>query len=175
MRNAGVMMNESQFSIHFVLAILAAWRITHLLANEDGPADLIVKLRATLGDSLAGKLMDCFNCLSLWIAAPAALFVTRAPLLWLFVWLAISGAACLLESAVQQLPEAHTPQTRTEVQPYTQASSWMHTSEGDVSHVLRSEATGSAERSTLRKDPHFSAAVDAARRHEQALDGAYRE
>jgi Protein of unknown function (DUF1360) len=169
------MMNESQFSIHFVLAILAAWRITHLLANEDGPADLIVKLRATLGDSLAGKLMDCFNCLSLWIAAPAALFVTRAPLLWLFVWLAISGAACLLESAVQQLPEAHTPQTRTEVQPYTQASSWMHTSEGDVSHVLRSEATGSAERSTLRKDPHFSAAVDAARRHEQALDGAYRE
>lgn len=168
-------MNESQFSIHFVLAILAAWRITHLLANEDGPADLIVKLRATLGDSLAGKLMDCFNCLSLWIAAPAALFVTRAPLLWLFVWLAISGAACLLESAVQQLPEAHTPQTRTEVQPYTQASSWMHTSEGDVSHVLRSEATGSAERSTLRKDPHFSAAVDAARRHEQALDGAYRE
>jgi hypothetical protein len=169
------MMNESQFSIHFVLAILAAWRITHLLANEDGPADLIVKLRATLGDSLAGKLMDCFNCLSLWIAAPAALFVTRAPLLWLFVWLAISGAPCLLESAVQQLPEAHTPQTRTEVQPYTQASSWMHTSEGDVSHVLRSEATGSAERSTLRKDPHFSAAVDAARRHEQALDGAYRE
>ena len=168
-------MNESQFSIHFVLAILAAWRITHLLANEDGPADLIVKLRATLGDSLAGKLMDCFNCLSLWIAAPAALFVTRAPLLWLFVWLAISGAACLLESAVQQLPEAHTPQTRTEVQPYTQASSWMHTSEGDVSHVLRSEATGSAERSTLRKYTHFSAAVDAARRHEQALDGAYRE
>ena len=168
-------MNESQFSIHFVLAILAAWRITHLLANEDGPADLIVKLRATLGDSLAGKLVDCFNCLSLWIAAPAALFVTREPLLWLFVWLAISGAACLLESAVYHLREVHTPQTRTEVQPYTQASPRMHTSEGDVSHVLRSEATGSAERSTLRKDPHFSAAVDAARRHEQALDDAYRE
>ena len=87
-------MNESLFSIHFVLAILAAWRITHLLANEDGPADLIVKLRATLGDSFTGKLMDCFNCLSLWIAAPAALFVTHAPLLWLFVWLEIGRASC---------------------------------------------------------------------------------
>jgi hypothetical protein len=168
-------MHESQFSTHFVLAILASWRVTHLLANEDGPADLIVKLRAALGDSFTGKLMDCFNCLSLWIAAPAALLVTRAPLLWLFVWLAISGAACLLESAIRQLSEAHTPETRTEVQPYMPASPWTHTSEGDVSHVLRSEATGSAERSTLRKDPHFSAAIDAARLREQALDGAYRE
>ena len=168
-------MNESQFSIHFVLAVLAAWRVTHLLANEDGPADLIVKLRATLGDSFAGKLMDCFNCLSLWIAALAALFVTRAPLLWLLVWLAISGAACVLENAVQRLPGTHTPETSTEVQLYTQASPWTHTSEGDVSHVLRSEATGSAERSTLRKDAHFSAAIDAASLREQALDGAYRE
>jgi hypothetical protein len=168
-------MNESQFSIHFVLAILAAWRVTHLLANEDGPADLIVKLRAALGDSLAGKLMDCFHCLSLWIAAPAALFVTHAPLLWLFVWLAISGAACLFESAVQLLPGTHTPETGTEVQPYTPASSLTHTSEGEVSHVLWSEATSSAEHSTFRKDPHFSAAIDAARLREQALDGACRE
>jgi len=175
MGHAGVTMNESQFGIHFVLAILASWRVTHLLANEDGPADLIVKLRAALGDSFTGRLMDCFNCLSLWIAAPAALFVTRAPLLWLFVWLAISGAACLFESAVQLLPGTHTSEICTEVRPHTPASPWAHTSEGDVSHVLRSEATGSAERSTLRKDPHFSAAIDAARLREQALDGAYRE
>jgi hypothetical protein len=168
-------MNESQFSMHFVLAILAAWRVTHLLANEDGPADLIVKLRAALGDSFAGKLMDCFNCLSLWIAAPAALFVTRAPLLWFFVWLAISGAACLFESAVQLLPGTHTPETRTEVQPYTPASPWTHTSEGEVSHVLWSKTTSSAEHSTLRKDPRFSAAIDAARLRERALDGACRQ
>ena len=168
-------MNESLFSIHFVLAILAAWRITHLLANEDGPADLIVKLRATLGDSFTGKLMDCFNCLSLWIAAPAALFVTHAPLLWLFVWLAISGAACLLESAVQQRSEAHAAETPTEAQLYTQASPWTRTSEGDVNHVLWSEATSSAERSTFGKDSHFGAAVHAECRHKQVLDGAYRE
>jgi hypothetical protein len=81
----------------FVLAVLATWRVTHLLANEDGPADIIARLRGWLGQGLVGSLMDCFNCLSLWIAAPAALFVSREPLDWLFTWLAISGAACLLE------------------------------------------------------------------------------
>lgn len=81
----------------FLLAVLATWRVTHLLANEDGPADLIVRFRAWLGSGILGKLMDCFHCLSLWIAAPAALFVTQTPLAWMFTWLALSGAACLLE------------------------------------------------------------------------------
>ena len=58
--------------------------MTHLLASEDGPADLIVRFRALLGQSIVGKLMDCFNCLSLWIAALAALFVSRRPMEWLF-------------------------------------------------------------------------------------------
>ena len=83
--------------IRFVLAVLATWRVTHLVASEDGPADLIARLRVRLGQSWAGGLMDCFNCLSLWIAAPAALFVSRKPLEWMFSWLALSGAACLLE------------------------------------------------------------------------------
>jgi hypothetical protein len=83
--------------VRFTVAVLATWRVTHLLASEDGPADLIVKFRALLGQSLAGKLMDCFNCLSLWIAAPVALFVNRHFPDWLVLWLALSGAACLLE------------------------------------------------------------------------------
>ena len=64
---------------NFVLAVLATWRLTHLLAEEDGPAYVVVRFRAQLGDSLAGKMMDCFYCLSVWIAAGAALFVTRRP------------------------------------------------------------------------------------------------
>jgi hypothetical protein len=80
-----------------VLAALATWRVTHLLASEDGPADLIVRFRARLAQSWAGKLMDCFNCLSFWVAAPLALLVTQKPLDLLLVWLALSGAACLLE------------------------------------------------------------------------------
>lgn len=90
------------FAIGFVLGVLATWRVTHLLASEDGPADLIVRFRALLGHGLMGKLMDCFDCLSLWIAAPVALFVSRKPLDWLFIWLALSGAACLLQRAVHE-------------------------------------------------------------------------
>jgi hypothetical protein len=81
----------------FALAVLATWRVTHLLASEDGPADIIVRFRALLGHSLAGRLMDCFYCLSMWIAAGAAFFVTRSPLQWFMTWLALSGGACLLE------------------------------------------------------------------------------
>ncbi len=88
--------------LRLTLAILAVWRVTHLLASEDGPADLIVRFRAALGESWAGKLLDCFYCLSLWTAAPAALFVTRDPIQWVVCWLAISGGACLAERALPQ-------------------------------------------------------------------------
>jgi hypothetical protein len=94
-----------------VLAVLATWRVTHLLASEDGPGDIIFRIRRLLGQSPAGKLMDCFNCLSLWVAAPMALFVSRQPTEWLMSWLAISGGACLLERLgrepiiVQSAPE----------------------------------------------------------------------
>jgi len=81
----------------FVLAVLATWRVTHLLANEDGPADVIFRLRRRLGEGLIGSLMDCFNCMSIWIAAPLALFVSTDPLTWALSWLALSGGACLLE------------------------------------------------------------------------------
>jgi hypothetical protein len=83
--------------MRFVLAVLATWRVTHLLANEDGPADIIVRARVWLGNGLIGSLMDCFECLSLWIAAPAAFLLSRHPLMWVISWLAISGGACLLQ------------------------------------------------------------------------------
>lgn len=84
----------------FLLAVLATWRMTHLLANEDGPADIIFRLRRRLGESLLGSLMDCFNCLSLWIAAPVALFLSTNFWAWALSWLALSGGACLIERLV---------------------------------------------------------------------------
>lgn len=120
-----------------VLAVLATWRVTHLLASEDGPADIIVRFRALLGQSIVGKLMDCFNCLSLWIAAPAALFVSRRPLEWLLSWLALSGGACLLERIGQQ---------PVVIQPMSQPS------EGEINNVLRSETHGVGQQSDAAND-----------------------
>ena len=36
---------DTAFWARLVLAVLATWRLTHLLAREDGPADLLVRLR----------------------------------------------------------------------------------------------------------------------------------
>lgn len=95
-------MNEASFCLKVFLAVLATWRVTHLLAREDGPADIIVRFRTHLGSGILGKLMDCFHCLSLWVAAPLAFFVSQRPLDLLVTWLALSGAACLLERIGQQ-------------------------------------------------------------------------
>jgi len=94
--------DESSYGIRLVVGALATWRVTHLLAHEDGPADIIVRIRARLGRSFVGSLMDCFNCLSFWIAAPAALYLSRNLLAWIFNWLALSGAACLMQSLTRE-------------------------------------------------------------------------
>ena len=79
----------------FVVAALAVWRLSHLLAAEDGPWDVIVRLRRGLGTTNWGKLMDCFYCLSVWISIPFAFFVANGVLDRLVVWLALSGASSL--------------------------------------------------------------------------------
>jgi uncharacterized protein DUF1360 len=95
--------------MRLVLAVLAVWRVTHLLAAEDGPADLVLRLRAALGNGFLGRLMDCFYCLSVWVAAAFAPFVTRRPAELLVAWLALSGAACLLERATREPAAVLTP------------------------------------------------------------------
>jgi hypothetical protein len=84
-----------------VLAALATWRVTHLLAEEDGPGDVVVRLRARAGDGQLGSLMDCFYCLSIWVAVPFSVGLTRTRRADPLAWLALSGAACLLEQATR--------------------------------------------------------------------------
>ena len=88
---------ESAMIWRFCLAALAVWRITHLLAEEDGPWDAIAKLRARLGASILGRLMDCFYCLSLWISLPLAAWLNDGWAAIVIDWLALSGAACLFQ------------------------------------------------------------------------------
>jgi uncharacterized protein DUF1360 len=79
-----------------ILCALAVWRLAHLLAREDGPFDVIFKLRQRAGKGVLGSLLDCFYCLSLWIAIPFTLVLSREWLTGIVTWLALSGAASLL-------------------------------------------------------------------------------
>jgi hypothetical protein len=85
-----------------IVSVLATWRVAHLVSREDGPFDVIVKLRVRAGSGFAGRLMDCPYCLSLWIAMPFALILSGSVLLWIAAWLAISGGASLLEYALER-------------------------------------------------------------------------
>ena len=80
-----------------ILAILGVWRITHLLNQEAGPADILTHFRRGLGSSLVGQLLDCFYCLSLWTALPIAALIGHSWFERLLLWPALSGAAILLE------------------------------------------------------------------------------
>jgi uncharacterized protein DUF1360 len=82
-----------------ILGILGVWRVTHLLNAEDGPSDIFVRMRRQLGSGFWGSLVDCFYCLSLWVAAPFAIILGATWRERMLLWLALSGAACLLERA----------------------------------------------------------------------------
>lgn len=83
----------------FFLLVLACWRLTHLLNKEDGPFDLIFLLRKKAGAGFFGNLLDCFYCLSLWIALPLGIWLGNGWIEKIIYWWAISGASCLLEQA----------------------------------------------------------------------------
>lgn len=87
-----------------ILGVLAVWRLTHLLQAEDGPWDLVVRLRRAAGSGFWGKLLDCFHCLSLWVAAPPALLLGRSWKERIFLWFAFSGGAILLEQLTRREP-----------------------------------------------------------------------
>ena len=133
------------FWARFVLASLAVWRLSHLLTLEDGPFDLIVRLRMRLGD--AGRALDCFYCMSLWVAAPLALFVDTVMQNWWCIWLALSGAAGVLHRVGQHAVPAST--------------------QGDGDGLLRAEAGSVGE-------PSGSGALEAAGRLDRSADGYQR-
>jgi hypothetical protein len=85
----------------FAVGVLACWRVSHLIAKEDGPFDIVLRARLRAGASTVGRLMDCTYCVSVWAAAPLAAWTVRRGGLGrrdvVPVALAISGAACLLE------------------------------------------------------------------------------
>lgn len=85
------------YSFRFLLAALAVWRVTHLLVKEDGPWDIMVRFRRALGSGFFGSLLSCSYCLSVWIAAPFTFFLEGTAIERVVIWLALSGAAILLE------------------------------------------------------------------------------
>ena len=92
-----------------LLGILAVWRVTHLLHAEDGPWNLLLRLRRSAGAGFWGALLNCFYCLSLWVAAPFAIGLGSGWKECLLFWLASSAGAILLERLTAEKPAAGPP------------------------------------------------------------------
>ena len=82
-----------------IVGTFAVWRVTHLFAAEDGPWQLLARLRRRAPEGLFAGLLDCFYCLSLWIAVPVAWLIGEGWKERALLWLALSGGAILLERA----------------------------------------------------------------------------
>jgi hypothetical protein len=91
-----------------LLGALTVWRITHFLQAEDGPWDIVISLRRSMGEGIWGKLLDCFYCLSVWVAAPIACLIGRNFPERALLWPSLSAAAILLERITN--PEPKVPQ-----------------------------------------------------------------
>lgn len=89
-------------ALYFIVLSLAVWRLTHLLNKEDGPFDIVFHLRKAAGAGFLGGLLDCFYCTSVWVALPFGLWEGNIWRQKLLLWIALSGAACLLERATEK-------------------------------------------------------------------------
>jgi hypothetical protein len=87
-----------------LLGVLTVWRITYFLQAEDGPWDIVIRVRQFAGEGFWGKLLDCFYCLSVWVAAPIACLLGQILLERALLWPSLSAAAILLERVTNGAP-----------------------------------------------------------------------
>ena len=63
-------------ALSLVIGILAVYRISRMLALEDGPFDVLSGIREALGqESWVGRGAACVLCISFWLAWPIALLL----------------------------------------------------------------------------------------------------
>lgn len=81
----------------FLILILATWRLSSLLVNEEGPFGVFLKLRLLIASFT--DLLTCVWCCSVWIGLAFTLLYCYQPLIafWVALPLAISTGAIALE------------------------------------------------------------------------------
>lgn len=90
-------------ALEFVLAVLATYRISTLIALDDGPFDILARMREEIGqETWVGRGLHCPICIGFWVALAAAAAMPDMTLqmvgLW---WLAIAGGSAWLYRAVK--------------------------------------------------------------------------
>lgn len=85
----------------FLLAALATYRLSRLIADEEGPWSMFSKLRELTPEMSSWRRgVECIMCVSVWVAFPIAillgLFGACDPWVTPLVWLALSAVTVLI-------------------------------------------------------------------------------
>lgn len=103
--------------MNLLILILACFRITFLLVVEDGPYRIFDRLREFAGvyqlppKPLAGQILECPYCTSLWVAFACCLFFGYNEAITVYVLLpfAVSGGAIMVVTYVNSDRDASPP------------------------------------------------------------------
>jgi hypothetical protein len=88
-----------------VLGVLVTWRLTHLLHAEAGPWQLLSRFRVAVSRiNVLRQMIECFYCLSLWVAAPFGYLLGESWTERLLLIPALSAGAILLERVTNPQP-----------------------------------------------------------------------
>jgi hypothetical protein len=105
-------------AVGLVIGTLVTWRVSHLLVEEDGPGQVLTRLRRAVDATPMVGLLDCFGCTSIWVGAVASVAVQgrRARFGDLALGgLAMSGAAFLVQRMItQQEPAEWLPEPQVD-------------------------------------------------------------
>lgn len=88
--------------IAILIAGFAVYRVAKMVATEEGPFSVFLKLRNRfLGDSWIDRGMHCPLCVGFWLAAiPASIAVSVGFVAWQWfvgIWFAIAGLQAFLQ------------------------------------------------------------------------------
>ena len=86
-------------ALMFAVMTLAVWRVSFLIAQDEGPFSLIEKVRSRIDpnqSSWLGRGLRCVGCVSFWVSLAAALIVQAST----WEWLGMAGGALLIHKAV---------------------------------------------------------------------------
>lgn len=88
-------------TMDYLLAMLAVWRLTHLIYTEAGPWNIMVFFRSFVARSIFSNLITCFYCLSLWVAVPFAYYLSHSWISGFVGCLALSAVAIFIHEILQ--------------------------------------------------------------------------
>lgn len=83
----------------FLVAALAVYRVSYLIAQEEGPLSIIAKVRGKIDpdqDNWLGRGVRCVACVSFWVSLIIVLLIGAS---WL-EWLGVAGGALVIHKAV---------------------------------------------------------------------------